>query len=86
MTSLAYSGRPPGLEAPVHEGSKRAIAAAFLANLGIATAKFAGFLITGASSMLAEAIHSVADTANQALLFLGGARAARPATPENPFG
>ena len=36
--------------------------------------------------MLAEAIHSVADTANQGLLFLGGARAARPATPENPFG
>ena len=70
----------------MHEGSKRAIAAAFLANLGIAIAKFAGFLITGASSMLAEAIHSVADTANQGLLFLGGARAARPATPENPFG
>jgi cation diffusion facilitator family transporter len=70
----------------VHEGSKRAIAAAFLANLGIAIAKFVGFLITGASSMLAEAIHSVADTANQGLLFLGGARAARPATPENPFG
>jgi cation diffusion facilitator family transporter len=70
----------------VHEGSKRAIFAAFLANLGIATAKFVGFLITGASSMLAETIHSVADTANQGLLFLGGARAARPATPENPFG
>jgi cation diffusion facilitator family transporter len=70
----------------VHEGSKRAIAAAFLANLGIAIAKFVGFLITGASSMLAEAIHSVADTANQGLLFLGGARAARPATAENPFG
>ena len=70
----------------MHEGSRRAIAAAFLANLGIAIAKFIGFLITGASSMLAEAIHSVADTANQGLLFLGGARAARPATPENPFG
>ena len=57
----------------MHEGSKRAIAAAFLANLGIAIAKFVGFLITGASSMLAESIHSVADTANQGLLFLGGA-------------
>jgi cation diffusion facilitator family transporter len=84
---LAYCAGPPrGREAGVHEGSKRAIAAAFLANLGIAIAKFVGFLITGASSMLAEAIHSVADTANQGLLFLGGARAARPATPENPFG
>lgn len=70
----------------MHEGSKRAIAAAFLANLGIAIAKFVGFAITGASSMLAEAIHSVADASNQALLFLGGARATRPATAENPFG
>jgi cation diffusion facilitator family transporter len=70
----------------VHEGSRRAIAAAFLANLGIAIAKFIGFAITGASSMLAEAIHSVADTGNQGLLFLGGARAARPADAENPFG
>ena len=70
----------------MHEGSKRAIAAAAGANLGIAVAKFIGFLITGASSMLAEAIHSVADTTNQGLLFLGGARAARPATPEHPFG
>jgi cation diffusion facilitator family transporter len=77
---------PHGWEAGVHEGSRRAIAAAFLANLGIAVAKFVGFLITGASSMLAESIHSLADTANQGLLFLGGARAARPATPENPFG
>jgi cation diffusion facilitator family transporter len=70
----------------VHEGSRRAIAAAFLANLGIAIAKFIGFLVTGASSMLAESIHSVADTANQGLLFLGGARAARPADEEHPFG
>nr|WP_217920980.1 cation diffusion facilitator family transporter [Miltoncostaea oceani] len=70
----------------MHEGSKRAILAAFLANLGIAIAKFAGFLVTGASSMLAESIHSLADTANQGLLFLGGRQAARPATPEHPFG
>jgi cation diffusion facilitator family transporter len=70
----------------VHEGSKRAIFAAFLANLGIAIAKFVGFLITGASSMLAESIHSVADTTNQGLLFHGGRQAARPATPDHPFG
>ena len=70
----------------MHESSTRAIAAAFLANLGIAIAKFAGFLITGASSMLAESIHSMADTANQGLLVVGGRRAARPATPEHPFG
>ena len=53
-------------------GGTRAIVAALLANLGIAIAKFVGFLITGASSMLAEAVHSVADTSNQGLLLLGG--------------
>ena len=71
---------------PMHEGSRRAIIAAFLANLGIAIAKFIGFALTGSASLLAEAIHSVADTGNQALLFLGGARAKRAATPEHPFG
>ncbi len=71
----------------MHEdGSRRAIAAAFLANLGIAIAKFAAFLITGAASMLAEAVHSLADTGNQGLLILGAARARREATPEHPFG
>ncbi len=70
----------------MHEGSHRAIVAAFLANLGIAIAKFAGFAVTGAASMLAEAIHSVADTGNQGLLFLGGARARRAADESHPFG
>jgi cation diffusion facilitator family transporter len=67
-------------------GGTRAVVAALLANLGIAIAKFVGFLITGASSMLAEAVHSVADTANQGLLLLGGKRARREATEEHPFG
>ena len=49
-------------------------------------AKFVGFLITGSSSMLAEAVHSVADTSNQGLLLLGGKRAQRAATAEHPFG
>src|SRR5262249_11495662 len=70
----------------MQEGSRKAIAAAFLANLGIALAKFAGFAVTGAASLLAEAIHSVADTGNQALLFLGGRRARRQPTTEHPFG
>jgi cation diffusion facilitator family transporter len=70
----------------VHEGSRRAIAAAFLANLGIALAKLAGFAITGAASLLAEAIHSVADTGNQALLVLGGRRARQRPTAKHPFG
>jgi cation diffusion facilitator family transporter len=64
----------------------RAILAAFFANLGIAIAKFVGFLFTGSGSMLAESVHSAADTANQGLLLLGGRRARRPATPDHPFG
>jgi len=60
--------------------------AALLANAGIAIAKFVGWLITGSSSMLAEAVHSVADTSNQALLLLGGRQAKRAATAEHPFG
>src|SRR5688500_14181361 len=67
-------------------GGTRAIVAALLANAGIAIAKFIGWLITGSSSMLAEAVHSVADTSNQGLLLLGGKRAQRAATPEHPFG
>jgi len=67
-------------------GGTRAIIAALLANAGIALAKFIGYLITGSSSMLAESVHSVADTSNQALLLLGGQRAKRAATAEHPFG
>lgn len=70
----------------MHEGGKKAIIAAFLANLGIAIAKFIGFLITGAASMLAETIHSLADTGNQGLLLLGGKRAAQPPDERHPFG
>ncbi|SIR40820.1 cation diffusion facilitator family transporter [Micromonospora avicenniae] len=68
------------------EGGTRAIIAALLANIGIAVTKFVAFLLTGSSSMLAEAIHSVADSGNQGLLLLGGKRAKREATPQHPFG
>jgi cation diffusion facilitator family transporter len=64
----------------------RAVIAALGANLGIAATKFIAFALTGSSSMLAESIHSVADSGNQALLLLGGARARRGATPQHPFG
>jgi cation diffusion facilitator family transporter len=67
-------------------GSNRAIIAALGANLGIAVTKFLAFVLTGSSSMLAEAIHSVADSGNQVLLLLGGRRATRKATPQHPFG
>jgi cation diffusion facilitator family transporter len=68
------------------EGSKKAILAALAANAGIAVAKFVGFLVTGSSSMLAESVHSVADTSNQGLLLFGQNRAARDATPLHQFG
>ncbi len=60
--------------------------AALLANTGIAITKFLAFALTQSSSMLAEAIHSVADSGNQVLLLLGGRKAGKEATPEHPFG
>jgi cation diffusion facilitator family transporter len=70
----------------VEQESKRAIAAAFVANLGIALSKLIVFAITGAASMLAEAIHSLADTGNQGLLMLGGKRSRKPADDLHQFG
>lgn len=68
------------------EGGTKAVIAALLANVGLAVTKFIAWLLTGASSMLAESIHSVADSGNQVLLLLGGRSAAKEATPEHPFG
>jgi cation diffusion facilitator family transporter len=68
------------------EGGTKAVVAALAANLGIAVTKFGAFALTGASSMLAEAIHSVADSGNQVLLLVGGRRAQREATEEHQFG
>jgi cation diffusion facilitator family transporter len=67
-------------------GSNKAIFAALFANLGIAITKFGSFLLTGSTAMLAESVHSLADTGNQGLLILGGKRAAREPTPAHPFG
>ena len=69
-----------------HGGGGTAILAALGANLGIAVLKFVAFAVTGASSMLAEAIHSVADSGNQVLLLVGGRRAKREATRQHQFG
>jgi len=86
--SKAATEHGAGGEAAGHGGGHgtRAIVAALLANIGIAISKFVAYLVTGASSMLAEAIHSVADSGNQVLLLVGGKRAARAATPQHPFG
>ena len=67
-------------------GGTRAIVAALLANLGIAITKFIAYLLSGSSSMLAESVHSLADSGNQVLLLIGGRRANRAATAEHPFG
>ncbi|WP_226531900.1 cation diffusion facilitator family transporter [Microbacterium paraoxydans] len=67
-------------------GGNKAIVAAFLANLGIALAKFTAWALSGSASMLAEAIHSVADSGNQLLLMLGGRKARREADRAHPFG
>jgi len=68
------------------EGGAKAVVAALLANIGIAVLKFLAWALTGASSMLAEAIHSVADSGNQMLLLLGRSRSRRAATREHQFG
>jgi cation diffusion facilitator family transporter len=72
--------------AGAHASGTTAILAAFLANLGIAVAKLVGFVFTSSSAMLAESVHSFADTGNQALLLFGGKSARRAPSREHPFG
>src|SRR5579862_2001499 len=64
----------------------RAVFAALAANLGIAVIKFVAFLLTGSASLLAEAVHSVADTGNEVLLIVGRGRSRRPRSDLHPFG
>lgn len=68
------------------EGGIRAVIAALLANLGIAIAKFVAFAFTGSSSMLSEAIHSLADSGNQVLLLIGNKRSKKKADAQHNFG
>lgn len=67
-------------------GGNKAIIAAFSANLGIAVTKFIAWALSGSSSMLAEGVHSLADSGNQLLLLLGGRKAKKRADSEHPFG
>jgi cation diffusion facilitator family transporter len=70
----------------MHDDSRKAIFAAFAANVAIAILKFIGFAVTGSAGMFAEGVHSLADTGNQGLLLLGGRRANRRADRQHPFG
>lgn len=67
-------------------GSTKAVVTAFAANAMVTVAKFIGFALSGSSALLAEAVHSLADTANQGLLYLGLRRSARQADEEHQFG
>jgi cation diffusion facilitator family transporter len=67
-------------------GGTRAIVAAFSANLGIAITKFIAFVFSGSSSMLAESVHSLADSGNQLLLLAGGRKSRKAADAKHPFG
>src|SRR4051794_33411272 len=67
-------------------GGNKAVVAALLANTGIAVTKFAAWALTQSASMLAEAIHSLADAGNQVLLLVGGQRAKRAADELHQFG
>lgn len=69
-----------------HNSTVRAISYAFMANFGIAIAKSWAAWLTGSGSMLAEAIHSYADTGNQVLLYLGLKQSLRPPDDEHPLG
>ena len=68
------------------DSSTRAVVTALAANLGIAAAKFVAGSVTGSASMVAEGVHSVADSANQLLLLLGGRRARQAPSALHPFG
>ncbi|MBX7191506.1 MAG: cation diffusion facilitator family transporter [Sandaracinaceae bacterium] len=74
------------MSAPGEGNNLRVVFAALAGNLLIAISKFVAAFFSGSIATLAEAVHSVADTANQVLLVVGIRRAEKPATNLHPFG
>lgn len=68
------------------KGATRAVLAALLGNLGVAISKFVAWIFTGSSAMLAETLHSLADTGNQVFLLLGLKLGRKPPDENHPFG
>src|SRR5580765_4870019 len=76
----------PSTPATVSSTQRGAVITALVANLVVAAAKFGAFVVTQSSALLAESLHSFADSANEVLLLVGARRAARPADLRHPFG
>jgi cation diffusion facilitator family transporter len=79
----------PGLELPAQDrgvGSLRTVVTAAAANLAIAIAKGAAAVVTGSVALLAEAMHSVADTGTEVLLFVGLRKSGKAEDEQHPFG
>lgn len=70
----------------VASGTTRAVLAALAANIGIAAAKFVGYLLGGSAAMLGESVHSVADSVNELLLMVGERRSRRTPDALHPCG
>jgi cation diffusion facilitator family transporter len=85
-TRPTRDGPPRDDHPPSRSAGGTSTFAAFLANIGVALAKLVAWLFTGSASMLAEAMHSVADSVDQGLLLFGRHRSRRRADPHHPFG
>jgi cation diffusion facilitator family transporter len=86
---LCRGALPTGKPVPAltpESGQRGAVLTALAANVAIAVAKFAAAGITRSSAMLAESLHSLADSVNEVLLLVGARRSARPADRRHPFG
>jgi cation diffusion facilitator family transporter len=83
---LVSAQRAPSSDSTMHPEQRTAVVVAFVANVLVAAAKAGAFVITGSSALLAEALHSLADSVNEILLLVGARRSIRPADRRHPFG